>query len=474
MITHRLCFGLLLLNTLLLAQNASPSHADPVPLIYQPLKPTSMRPGAQAFKLRVRGTGFTAHSVVSWNGNALRTTRLGRSELSAVVPASFVNVPETASVTVSNTTGSGVTSNVQFFTVSDPIARPKFNNFVQATTFAGVYALIAADLNGDGNLDIAGVVPSDNIVFVMLGNGDGTFQQAVSYPVGNGPICLVAADFKGDGNLDLAVGNEQGDTISVLFGNGDGTFQQQQVFATAPSPYTLFAADLNRDGKLDLLVGSQSGPPGVVSVLLGRGNGMFDRHVEYGTGGETVDAMTVGDFNRDGILDLVTFDHNIDSASVLLGTGNGGFRAPTFVKFPTAALFQSAVAADFNNDGKLDLAVAWEYEGYSEGAFVLLGDGKGGFPVIHNQQAGSYPMGIGLGDFNADGILDLVVSNIDSDNVSILLGRGHAKFRGPLEYKAGSQAFGVAVGDFNNDGRLDVAVPLPNAGYSSIAVLLQK
>jgi hypothetical protein len=89
----------------------------------------------------------------------------------------------------------------------------------------------------------------------------------------------------------------------------------------------LFAADLNRDGKLDLLVGSQSGPPGIVSVLLGRGNGMFDRHVEYGTGGETVDAITVGDFNRDEILDLVTFDHNIDSASVLLGIGNGGFKA---------------------------------------------------------------------------------------------------------------------------------------------------
>jgi hypothetical protein len=83
-------------------------------------------------------------------------------------------------------------------------------------------------------------------------------------------------------------------------------------------------------------------------------------------------------------------------------------------------------------------------------------------------------MGTGLGDFNADGTLDLVVSNVDSDNISILLGRGHAKFRRPLDYKAGSQGFGVAVGDFNNDGRLDVAVPLPNGGYSSIAVLLQK
>src|SRR5580700_6095742 len=171
--THRMCFGLLLLNTLLLAQNASPSHADPVPLIYQPLKPTSVKPGAQAFKLTERGTGFTAHSVVRWNGKPLRTTHLGSSELSAVVPPSFVNVQKTASVTVSNTAGNGPTSNVQFFTVSDPVTRPKFSSFVQTTTFAGVYGLIAADLNGDGNLDIAGVVPGNNIVFVMLGNGDG-------------------------------------------------------------------------------------------------------------------------------------------------------------------------------------------------------------------------------------------------------------------------------------------------------------
>jgi FG-GAP-like repeat len=474
MIIHHLCFGLLLLNSFLLAQNDSPSHADPVPLIYQPLRPTSVKPGGQAFKLTVRGTGFTAHSVVNWNGSPLRTARLGSSELSAVVPASFVNMPGTASVKVSTSAGSGVTSNAQFFTISNPVVRPKFRNFELTTVFAGVYALTTADLNGDGNLDIAGVVPGDNMVFVMLGNGDGTFQQAVSFPVGNEPITLVAADFNRDGILDLATGNELDGTLSVLLGNGDGTFQAQTVFATAAAPFTLFAADLNGDGKLDLVVGSQSGPPGVVSVLLGRGDGTFRHHVEYGTGGSTVDAMTVGDFNRDGILDLVVFDHNINSASVLLGIGNGDFEAPTFVKFPTAASFKSAVAADFNNDGKLDLAVAWEYEGYSEGAFVLLGDGKGGFPVIHNHQAGRYPMGIGLGDFNADGILDLMVSNIDSDNISILLGREHAKFRGRLDYKAGSQAFGVAVGDFNNDGRLDVAVPLPNGGYSSIAVLLQE
>lgn len=445
-----------------------------MPLIYQPLSPTSIAPGHAGFKLTVSGTGFSSSSVVNWNGVSLSSTMIDSSQITADVPANFIKSAGTAAVTVSNSGPGSGTSNVEFLTVSvNPTSLPVFSDVLVSTPFAGTYALVAADLNRDGHMDIAGV-NNDNFVFVLLGNGDGTFQPAVSYPVGDQAVCLVAADFNGDGNLDLAVANEGEGTVSVLLGNGDGTFRAQKKFAAGSFPYVLLTADINQDGKLDLIAGLQDGPPGEISILLGNGDGTFEKGAHYGTGGDTVDAMAMGDFNHDGILDIVTFDHNIDSASVLLGIGNGGFQAPTFVKFPIEADFQAAIAADFNGDGNLDLAVSWEGVKPLGGIFVVFGDGNGGFPSIHNSLAGSGPMGIGAGDFNADGILDLVSGDWNGGDLALLLGEGNGTFHSPHDYAAGRNPEGIALADFNEDGKLDAVLALPNGGDNSIAVLLQK
>ncbi len=141
-------------------------------------------------------------------------------------------------------------------------------------------------------------------VSVLFGNGDGTFQAAVNYPLSTGPTSVVVGDFNGDGKLDLAaaVGNLDGTgaEVAVLLGSGDGTFQYPVNYATGQGPFSVVVGDFNHDGKLDLATAYANG----VSVLLGHGDGTFRAHVDYDTENSPV-AVGVADFDADGTLDLI-------------------------------------------------------------------------------------------------------------------------------------------------------------------------
>jgi hypothetical protein len=130
------------------------------------------------------------------------------------------------------------------------------------------FAIVAADFNGDGKLDLAVTDATENAVFVLLGNGDGTFQPPITIPVGNAPDAIVAGDFNNDGKLDLATANSGDNTVTLLLGNGDGTFTQaaDSPFAVGKIPVGIVAADFNGDGKLDLAVSNNL--DGTVSILL--------------------------------------------------------------------------------------------------------------------------------------------------------------------------------------------------------------
>jgi len=217
-------------------------------------------------------------------------------------------------------------------------------------------ALAAADLDGDGRLDLIGSQETlPPYVGVILRQANGGFKAPVLYPAGNGPTIIAPGDFNRDGVADLAVLNQGDDSISVFLGNGDGTFQPQVLYSTGSGtsidvPTGLLVADFNGDGKLDLARAAADFMAGT-GVLLGNGDGTFQPIVAFQTSSY---GLVAGDFNGDGILDVAT-GVNGTGTGILLGKGDGTFSA--LYNFDPPDLGFGVSAADFNNNGRLDLAV---------------------------------------------------------------------------------------------------------------------
>jgi FG-GAP-like repeat len=240
---------------------------------------------------------------------------------------------------------------------------------VFTTTGFVANGMATADFNADGKLDlvVGYQAVASNAVSVLLGNGDGTFQPPVDYSTENEPNAIGVADLNHDGKLDIVAGNFGvfgGNTVSVLLGNGDGTFRPKVDYTTANGPLSLVVADFNGDGNTDLAVVCPCGDVptcssiGVVSILLGNGDGTFRRRVDY-----TVNppdgfpyTVTLGDYNGDGKLDLLVAILNTGQVALLLGNGDGTFNPGTLYG-PTGVGVVGVATGDFNGDGALDSAI---------------------------------------------------------------------------------------------------------------------
>src|SRR6267143_1127199 len=228
------------------------------------------------------------------------------------------------------------------------------------------------------------------------------------------------------------------------------------------NPTSVTAGDFNGDGKLDLAVTNEGSNN--VSVLLGNGDGTFRAAADYSVGALPF-SVTAGDFNGDGKLDLAVANEGSNNVSVLLGNGDGTFRAAA--DYSVGAQPFSVTAGDFNGDGKPDLAVA---NAGSNNVSVLLGNGDGTFQAAVSYAVGSGPVSLVSGDFNGDGKFDLAAANESGNNVSVLLGNGDGTFPSPASYGAGLQPWSVTSADFNGDGKPDLAVV--NNGSYTVSVLL--
>jgi len=264
----------------------------------------------------------------------------------------------------------------------------------------GNYAFSVAigDLTGDGVPDI--VVANGALdngypsVAVLIGNGDGTFQPAVAYSTGGEQTNSVAiGDVNGDGIPDLIVANFQQSQsaegeVAVLLGNGDGTFQPAVTYdAGGEYSYSVALGDLRGDGILDVVV-ANSVPGGAVDVLLGNGDGTFQPAVPYlGHGltpGGASGSLAIGDVNGDGILDLAVVEFcpkfhdevcvGTGQVNVMLGNGDGTFQKT--VVYSSGGYYGSAIAiADVNGDGRPDLLVSNEFlnqDNYNDGSAAVL------------------------------------------------------------------------------------------------------
>jgi hypothetical protein len=331
-------------------------------------------------------------------------------------------------------------------------------------------AVVSADFNGDGRLDLAVANYLSHSVSVLLGNANGTFQPALTSPTGANPRSLAVGDFNSDGKLDVATANA-GD-VSVLLGNGDGTFGAPRSLSLGfgEQPASVAVGDFNADGKLDLGVTANTyygfwyGYYGTANVLLGNGDGSFSapswNFLEWGWHNSAV----VADFNGDGKHDFAAANSDYWTVSVLLGDGTGNLIYGQSW-FPTGAYPSSVAAGDVNGDLKTDLVTA-NY--YGNSVSVLLGNGTGGFAAAQTYAVGSGPTSVVIGDFNGDGRVDIATANSAGNDLSVLYGRPDGTFSAPLNIATVPGAYALAVGDFNGDGWLDVAAASPNGDQVSV------
>lgn len=338
---------------------------------------------------------------------------------------------------------------------------------------------VAADLNGDGVLDLVG--SGLNAASVMLGNADGTFRPKTDFPVGRQTQDVATGDFNGDGRIDIVITlNDPQFSFALLNGTGTGSFSAPIYFPNTSgfdSPAVL-ATDLNNDGKLDLVIlhsiacftaPCQSARG--VTVLLGNGDGTFQAAREIDAN-VFPHAMAIGDFNRDGIKDLAVGGENTE-LSILLGTGGGNFVRQPIITIVTGGDLFSACndvdVADFNHDGIPDLVVPL---GNGRGTAILLGNDDGTFRVAARllDDAVSAPQNIAVADYNRDGLVDLARAVGDGARglFQIMNGNGDGTFRAPINYDVPPPNTSVGGGiiisaDFNRDTKPDVALQVRGA-----------
>src|ERR1700677_379614 len=323
----------------------------------------------------------------------------------------------------------------------------------QSVTFAGPYlsSTALATTGASPNATLTGTVsafgpvtPTGSVTFTdttsnfVLGTAalnpaslQNGFTPFTLYPIANtnngntgSTIGPAIGDFNGDGRPDYAVPTNAGPVV-ILLGAGNGTFTNgTTINTTSPfEPTSVVVGDFNGDGKQDLAVLSAAGT-GSVNIYLGNGNGTFQTAKNYPVATSTSASrlLAVGDFNRDGIQDLVATNDGLNNVSILLGVGDGSFQAPVYYSVENNPW--NVVVGDLNQDGFLDLAVSSDGGSY---VAILQGNGDGTFKPFTTAYTGASQVGsVAIGDFNGDGYPDLAVTSALNNSLYVLLNKATA------------------------------------------------
>ncbi len=329
---------------------------------------------------------------------------------------------------------------------------PAFLTPTSFNTGFTVSAATAADMNGDGKMDIVSVgsISGKGVVSVSMNNGDGTYTQGGQYFTGNSPVAVKVGDFDGDGKQDIAtLAAYYTGALTTLNGNGDGSFQPYVSYTVLTPPTDVEVRDVNGDGRPDLIAVNDYF--NTLSVFTNTGLGKFGPKVEYAAGSQPWSVGTA-DFNGDGKADAVVTNVNGTAGGVgfFAGNGTGGFAPRVGVAIGAGA--SALTIGDFNGDGKQDVAVT--SAAGSTTVNVLLGNGDGTFQAGVNYNVGYSPLDIKQGDFNNDGKIDLVERT--TAGYVIEAGNGDGTFQAAI-IAAGGAGNSSLIADFNGDGATDIA-----------------
>jgi len=257
---------------------------------------------------------------------------------------------------------------------------------------------------------------NDNTISLLLGNGLGGFMLQTTTKVGTSPVPVAVGDFNGDGKLDVVTANESSGTLTILLGDGLGGFNEApgSPIGVGGMPSFLAVGNIDGTGNLDIAV---TNVVQGTTVLLGDGLGGFTPTPDSPFGAPAL-SVVLGDFNNDGKLDMAL--NNNSAVGVLLGDGMGGFTQGQTTPNPqSSGSIGTMATGDFNGDGKLDLVVD-----YNQSVSLLLGDGMGALTTAPGSPfgAGNAPLTVAVGDFDNNGKLDLATANSQDGNVTVLLG----------------------------------------------------
>jgi len=338
--------------------------------------------------------------------------------------------------------------------------------------------LVAGDLNEDGNLDLAVNVTGFDNIAILTGNGLGAFTLNGHIATDTLPKGLAAGDLNRDHHIDLVDCTNWGYDAEVHLGDGLGGFGTRDYLARGEGgPNRTILADFNNDRKLDCAV---NGPDeGVILVYLGDGKGGFLLPPSELEDLRHCDGFAAADLNGDGKQDIAVVTHGNQNnlVHIFLGDGTGNFNTGAEISITQDAT--TLAPGDLNNDGKMDLVVAGAGPENKNGNFVqtLLGDGTGNFTLKQTTFLGKGNTKglIALADFNEDGKLDLAfpftsdqIAHQPSTRVLIFLGDGTGNLVEGATVTAEEEPHTVIAADLNKDGHLDLAVSNRTSGTVSI------
>lgn len=318
-------------------------------------------------------------------------------------------------------------------------------NLTNLTVVKGYIDLELADFDKNGNMDFVAASNTDDKITIFLGNGNGTFASA-SFDAGDGPLDVLTGDFNEDTHSDIAVLHQSSDDLYIFYGDGLGGVGTPQIISLNAQASQMTVGDFNGNNHLDIVVGANT----LLYFYGGDGAGNFAAAAPTGSGFSGFDYLGADDIDNDGDLDLVAAGSSFGFTSI--GAGDGTFGPIAYI--PEGG--RISLSADFDEDGNVDIVST------KKGKLIYYpGDGTGIYNNLPYHRISIGALGMETADFNNDGKLDIATSSTFSSlagKLFVLYGKGSGYFESQFEYPAPNNPRGLTGGDFNEDGEVDLAL----------------
>jgi methionine-rich copper-binding protein CopC len=349
------------------------------------------------------------------------------------------------------------------FTVDASVGYAKFSPPVNYTAYgagSGNHYSVLADLDKDGDIDIASTTSLYNTMSVMLNNGNGTYASAVTYTTLNA-FDISAADVDADGDMDLVVANNSVNGLSVFVNNGSGSFSTRNDYAFnafQSNAQYLVTVDIDGDGDVDVVTNDLTF--NYLHIMKNNGSGVFSSAGFDKAATTSFGALAYGDLDKDGDMDIVAACSSVDSVEHFINNGAGNLTFSTRYYWTNIDNPTSVLIADINSTFGDKQDLVWLNGGSgSSDTLTYFKDGSG-VPLFtaDNVGVGGFPIQVNAADVDTDNDLDLMVANYNDATFSLLTntGSGSGTFTTTHTYTVPSYPDDMSMADLDGDGDMDV------------------